>query len=809
VLGTRDFLTTVVTGESGFFCLAIGNNDTSWKELWFEWPQDLDEIVDVADTLKEETNVYFSTYLFETRSTAKECVLPSRTIQADLDDADVNNLPILPTVLVRTSPNRHQGYWLLKEAVDLDVHEVISRKLTYAIPGCDHSGWPLGRKVRIANTFNYKYPEGRHAVEIVAAAPARAYDASHLELLPDPPSSASENLDTGFLSGPNPIDSGPFALLETIRDKLPPEVYNGYDNVAGDRSVALWKLMCAAFRAGLSRDQVYWLARSSANNKFSGLRYNGDRELAKDVLRAESVVNSGIIDSRDIVNQARKISGTTHEKLTHLAETVAELLDLQGRFLRTAEENNYFIRADIGRPIYMTERSEFLLLLLDLEFGLNPTERETKFIAAALCNKARSSQNYAQSASLSYYDAETNTMFLHTGRKDVIRLTKGSISTVSDGAYDLLFPWSNNFQPFKLDFTPLDKPWEEYLFGDTAANVVEMPKPEALALLRVWLLFLFFRSEAVARPILALFGQPGSGKSTTFRKLYAFLYGKNRSLGAVTTAEDFDYAVASDPLVVLDNVDTWERWLPDRLALAASTSDIVKRKLYTDSDTVTLKRQAILAVTAHNPKFGREDVTDRLLILNLKRLDQFVAEGQLIAEIAKLRPQIYGAITKDIQRVLAQEEPEHHDLPQIRIEDFARLGYKIACALGIANEFSSSIGYIRNEQKSFILTEEVTLIDALKKLINNDAKNPSSGSEAEGKYRSAGQLWTLLETYSGDEKLFREQYRNAPNLGKKLWALYDALKSVMDVTFRWDSNMGARVWRFRNKNGETTQTDLN
>lgn len=801
MLSTQEFLETVVTGDQGFFLLAIGDNETNWKELWFQWPGDISEIVSTAEALKEETNVYFSTYLFNTRSTAKEHVLPTRTIQADLDDADVNNLPVLPTVLVQTSSGRHQGYWLLKEAVDLEVHEIISRKLTYAIPGCDHSGWPLGRKVRIANTYNYKYPEGRQAVTIIAAAQTRAYDAAGLELLPDAPSPVHEHIDNDFLAGPNTIDIGPLNLLETIKDKIPLEVYNGYDSIASDRSIALWKLMCAAFRAGLTREQTYWLARSSANNKFSGLRYNGDRELAKDVLRAESLVTSGIVDSRDIIAQARKIPGSNHDKRQHIYETVAELMDLQGRFLCTPEDNNYFIRADVGRPILMSERAEYLLLLLDMEFGLNPTEPETKYVAAALCNKARTSPNMAQTAALSYYDKEANVLFLHTGRKDVIRITKNAISTVSDGAFDLLFPWANSFQPFKPNFAPLDKPWEELLFGDTASNVIEMPKAEALALLRVWLLFLFFRSEAVARPILAFFGQPGSGKSTAFRKLYAFLYGKNRSLGAVTTAEDFDYAVASEPLVVLDNVDTWERWLPDRLALAASTSDIIKRKLYTDFDTVTLKRQAILAVTAHNPKFGREDVTDRLLILNLKRLEHFVAEGQIVSEITKLRPQIYGAIIHDIQLVLAQEEPEHHDLPQIRVEDFARLGYKIACALGIAEQFKSAIAHIRQEQKSFILTEEVTLVEAILKLIKSDEKRDNTD------FRSAGQLWILLENLSSDEKLFKEQYRNAPSLGKKLWALYDSLKSVMDVEFQWNPSLGARVWRFKNGTPKETNID--
>lgn len=794
MLSTRQFLETVVTGEAGFFCFAIGNNETNWKELWYSWPEDIDKIVASAEELCEETNVYFSTYLFKSRSTTKENVLPTRTIQADLDEADINTLPVPPTVLVQTSPGRHQGYWILTEPTDSDIHEVLSRKLTYAIPGCDHSGWPLGRKVRIANTYNYKYLEGRKPVTVVSYV-NRKYEPGHLELLPDAPAMANEEINSAFLDNPTPLDTGPHELLETIRDKVPPDVYTGYDIVAPDRSLALWKLMCAAFRAGLTRDQVYWLARSSANNKFSGLKYNGDRELAKDVLRSEAVVKSGIVDTRDLIAKARKLAGSQHEKRQHMLDIVYDMMSIQGKFLRTVDGNSFYIRSDVGRPILMSQHSEYLYNLLDMEFGLNQTEAETKFVASGLCAKVIDLPANGTLGSLSYYDQDVESMFVHTGHKDVIRITRGSIQNTTDGAYDLIFPWANAFQQFKLDFAPLNKPWEEYLFGDTADNITNMKRDEALATLKVWTMFLFFRSIATSRPILALFGQPGSGKSTTFRKVYAFLYGKNRSLGAVTTPEDFDYATSNDPLVVLDNVDTWERWLPDRLALAAATSDLTKRKLYTDFDTVTIKRQSLLAVTAHSPKFGREDVTDRLLIMNLKRLEHFRAEGPIIDEINKLRPQLFGAITRDIQRVLAHPEPNAHDLPQIRVEDFARIGYWIACATNCAPQFKSAVETLRSGQKSFVLEEEYILVDALKRMVTRDIKQ-----NEHGKWRTAGALWSACEGNS-DEHTFRDIYKNSATLSKKVWALFDALKAVFDVEFRWDSVLAQRLWRFRDKDG--------
>lgn len=172
-LSTEAFLRTVITTDTGYLCMAIGNNEQTWRELWYHWPDDIDEIIEAADTLKQDTNVYFSSHLFKARSSIKENVLPTRTIQADLDEADIDELPLEPTVMVQTSPKRHQAYWVLADEVDLETHEILSRRITYAIKNCDRSGWPLGHKVRLPNTINYKYLEGPKPVTVVAISMGR------------------------------------------------------------------------------------------------------------------------------------------------------------------------------------------------------------------------------------------------------------------------------------------------------------------------------------------------------------------------------------------------------------------------------------------------------------------------------------------------------------------------------------------------------------------------------------------------------------------------------------------------------------
>jgi hypothetical protein len=275
----RQFFQTVVTSsEEGWFNLSFAppRGEGFW-ESWYKWPNDIEQALDDALKQAEECNVYYSSYLFGEPNSHKVHVLPSRTIQADLDFADVLTLPIQPSILIETSKGRHQGYWFLKEALDPEAHEILSRKLTYAVKDADTSGWPLGRKVRVPFTFNWKYLEGAQEIKIIST-PLKVYGEEDLELLEEPPpflltSGQVDFLDEMSADGIRIGNTvGPQELFNTIRAKLPPNVAQQYNIKQQDRSKALWALMCSLFRVGLSKEEVWHLSWFSANNKFGDLK---------------------------------------------------------------------------------------------------------------------------------------------------------------------------------------------------------------------------------------------------------------------------------------------------------------------------------------------------------------------------------------------------------------------------------------------------------------------------------------------------------------------------------------------------------
>lgn len=795
-MNLREFLQTVVTGpeEGGWFCLATSSPSTSWVEEWYQWPNDLNAIEQRVESVKSTRNVYFSSYLFEERSSLKENVLPTRTIQADLDEADPQQIGIPPTVLVQTSPGRHQAYWVLTDGpLDLDTHEVLSRKLTYAISRCDRSGWPLGRKVRVPGTLNFKYLDGPKPIETVSTT-GKLRPSSDFELLPDVSRAVSEPYDSGFLDSPPVLQTQPLELLTKYRDKIG-KSYVQYSHRQPDRSAALWGLTCALFRAGATREDAFWLAKHSANNKFSDLRHNGDRELAKDVLRAEQVVRSAQMDPRALIAQARRLGGPVSERRQMMYEIVIQSLKERGDFIRTYGEYPYYIQRDVGRPVMVTRHSEYLSMLLDIQYGLNDVEVDSNYVRASICAYSQSLPQNGVAAALSYFDKDLNVMLIHTGRKDVMRITANSIERVSNGSYGVVFPWDNSCEPFAPAYT--DDDWGESMFGrvmpgvDGLANIVGLDRDQAMAMLKVWMIFLLMREAASSKPILVTLGQPGGGKTMLFKKIYRVLYGKYRSISSVTTPDDFDHGVATDAFYALDNVDTWEKWLPDRVALSAAVSDIRKRKLYTDADIITVRRQALVGISAHNPKFGREDVADRMLIFTFQRLQYFHSDVDIVDTVYAKRNEIWGGIVRDIQRVLASPKPNSSEVPQFRIEDFAKLGFWIARAIGCADAFSSGILRAKTGQRNFTLEDDYVLVSAIRKYVEK--------VESAGEPHTPGQLWGQLALYSDDRQSFERMYRNSVALGKKLWSMNDALKEIFDLRWEVDSTRASRVWSFRLK----------
>lgn len=638
--------------------------------------------------------------------------------------------------------------------------------------------------MRIPGTLNYKYPGAPRAVRVIAAS-GLSYKDLGLKAPTEPEEAPEVENWVPTPAGP------PRELWASVKASLPRKVSTQYDKRAQGpegRSGALWALTLALFRAGHDRNVVWWLAKHSANNKFGENRYHADEDLAKDVLRAERHLRtqSGSDDIKSKILEARRLPGLASERRAYISALVRDSLSQQGSFVSTTDGQEWFVREDTGRPIPLTRQNDQLNSVLELRYGLNATEPEQRFVVANLIAHTKERGRQGITAALSHFDIDEQRLLVHTGRRDVYLVDRQSVSVLANGNLGVVFPWGTGTEPFDPEVH--SELSIDYLFDGCFDNLDEIEPNEAMALLKAWLHFTLFRSAATARPLLALFGQPGSGKSTLFRRIYALIYGGGKALSTITSADNFDHVVANDPLVLFDGVDSWASWLPDKLSLAAASSDLVKRKLYTDNDVVVLKRQAMVGISAHNPKFRREDIVDRLLMLNFHRLPVHKDETEIISRIALNRDFLWGSLIHNCQAILATPMPQQSEVPKFRVSDFARLGLWIARALGFEADFRAALKSNAKEQTSLNLEEEDTLVDTIQIWLTSGRVKPG--------FYSIADLWDEWSLLARDNASFTRAYRNTLGLSRKLWALQETLSQVFEVEYQLDESKGIRLWRF-------------
>lgn len=1069
-----DFLQTVVTSaDSGKLLICSRNHETPWIEEYYDWPDQVSLVAIRIQKLKDKHDVYFSPHLFSTEASTKSGVIVSRTIQADLDAA--TDYPFEPTVLVQTSPNRYQGYWVLKENYEVEPVELerLSKRLTYNIKNADHTGWPLGKRLRIPGTLNFKYNNGPHEVSVVTHS-GKLYTPEDFELLPAVQANLLALQDNDFIDTVDNINlGGPLELLQALKDKIPHGVYYDYINkvTAEDRSGALWSMMCTLLESGLTREQVFWLAKYSPNNKFAAeLRYHANRELAKAVQEAEKKVKIkqvSIVATIDIVrNMATpNIPGGALMKRRQIYFAVKLAMDATGKFVRVIAGLPYFIPKDTGRPIALTPGSEHLRALLHLRYGINSADPEYKYIHDGVIDEGVTLDKEIQESTFSYFDSKS--LYVHTGKKDVVRVSADKFELVENASDDILFPWHDIFEPFQFDpNNQYDGDWADAIFGDLH-NTTNMSSASAKALLKSWLIFTLFRSLIATRPILAFFGPPGclaydtpikvkrggmireytirdiyakfnnrytidwdssiptmvqsvkdgvvqyrnianvvasglkkvylieiegqqafkatadhkfltptgykslsklrkgdlvvvreyeeplgrqswgqskkrimaryhpnatfettehgkysyrripyshavveadhnnldikefcyiihhdeeraktlhyldksaevhhkdenhsndsldnlevttysgharghgddnkfhfgyfetttarvvgilpckevqtydimmedadapnflvndvvvhnSSKSTIPHRIYALFYSRRLAVSGVSGAADFDMSSSKLPVLCVDNLDSYVSWIVDKLAQAIGNIDILKRKLFTDVDTIRHRRQAMIIVTAHNPKFTREDVTSRLLLITLNEIEKnrLLDESPFIDHIVANRPRLWASILQDVQKVLQTPKPSTSTV-KWRIQDFASIGEWIAVALGHQNEFNDGLRALLTTQSDTIIQQEELLSQALRTI------SPES-------LLTSLELWNeLLIRVGANQSSFVHTYKNPIRLAQKLITMRPALRSIVEIEQVQDEVSHQKKWRITpiSANGLVKESD--
>ena len=263
----------------------------------------------------------------------------------------------------------------------------------------------------------------------------------------------------------------------------------------------------------------------------------------------------------------------------------------------------------------------------------------------------------------------------------VYRLRPDAVEHVDNGTDGVLFLQNPRWSLLQLTTIGGSLNWRGWLLEGIQFTKGTMTDAEQRCLVALWVLTLFFPQLFPTRAILALIGEKGSGKSSVLRRLGKLLFGPKFDVSMLTKKpDDFDAAITTDPLVVADNADKAPDWFPDKLAVLATGGTVKRRLLYTTNQLGDFPVKANLAITSRTPNFRREDVAERLLPLNVMRIESFAPESALLNDVEARRQQILAAILGDVQRALCELQKMHDKTYRttFRMADFADFALRVA-----------------------------------------------------------------------------------------------------------------------------------
>lgn len=440
---------------------------------------------------------------------------------------------------------------------------------------------------------------------------------------------------------------------------------------------------------------------------------------------------------------------TLKEKVEELSFVVIEWLTSPdvGFFINTGRygsSNNipddcYYFYRDT-KTLYQVGSKSFLAWLEDQgRFYLNASTGLGRVLLTVIENEALRNSVQAKVASAAYFDPETSCLYIDLFNQRILKLDGNTIEAVDNGDNGVFFLTQGTSSPLEYDpSVQVSNAELDAFFTTNFDHESPLTDGQSRDVMESWLYSYFFKSALPTRPILLFTGKPGSGKSTMAIKILKLLLGESADLNPLdfnksSGSESFDAATTNLPVVCFDNVDTGVVWLRDRLATIATGGQIMKRKLYTDNKMAVSKADAYVMITSMSPKFKREDISQRLLIIKTRPYDEdgtsgYLSEAHIRRQINFSRSRMFSMIVSNLNLIVRDINRKGMDLVfqervELRMADWAvlaRLWMRIKYGEVEGTEYTKSLFQAIKRSQSDFITENDTIVEVLEEWIRAD-----------------------------------------------------------------------------------------
>jgi hypothetical protein len=478
------------------------------------------------------------------------------------------------------------------------------------------------------------------------------------------------------------------------------------------------------------------------------------------------------------------------EKKRIISALVLKDLEARGAIIRTNDDSLYFFERE--KKTLFALSSEDFRSPLAARFDLNSTEDESRFVERAIATHGMTAGQQAAVHRLTFWDRLTRTLYVFLGNGIMAKFDGESITTIDNGVDGVLFLNDKTFEPVTPTTSHGTNPFHE-VFGGLNLAGDEQQQRHMLALLKVWLLSVFFLHALPVRPIVGLIGEQGSGKTTLGRRLGLVINGPRFDVGSfrsdTTGEQDFLASITSRRFAVFDNADARITWLADHLAKLSTGAEIQRRRLYTTNDLVTFKPDCFLMLTSRDPRWKRDDVSKRLLPIRMDTIaGAKVPEGRLQQHIIERRPEIWGALFNMLNTIVAALRVDDGSFTsKHRLADFHWFGRLAASALDVAGDFEDAMTSL-DETQTDLLADGDERLDLFQAWLDT---KPDDWEET---LTSAEIHTALRKLHIGNDRDY--PFRNATALGTWLGRHKEMVAHKLKVVVTPKRSTVTRSWSF-------------
>ena len=408
------------------------------------------------------------------------------------------------------------------------------------------------------------------------------------------------------------------------------------------------------------------------------------------------------------INRFRRLRGIKDFEIhQRVSKIIMEDLEIRGCFYRDGERT-FLFRNDTKVLMETAMGSSDLQQFLS-GYGLSPTDRVFKYVVAELHLEALRDGTQARVHVSSFYNKRANTLYLFDFDQVVYKVTPEGVQAVDNGTDGVLFLRNPSFEKFEIGETEEGSALGELVLDPINFKDGRLLADERRAVLLIWFLSVFFAEIFPTRPVIAIVGGAGSGKSFLLRVLGRILLGGNFDVTPLSKdLKDFEAAITNSPFVAIDNADAASDWLEDSLAVSATGGTVKRRNYYTTNDMVEFPITAFLGITSRTPHFRREDVAERLILFLVSKHEMFIAESELLDRVDRNRNRIMAEVVHLLQDVLKALEAQPGGIHQtaFRMADFGDFALRIAHHQGWGEDMVSLLDRLGAEQTDFALEDD-------------------------------------------------------------------------------------------------------